>query len=116
MGTSRVKGMSGKHRPRRPVSQGRLPPGLPSLREWFERANLPLEDRQYDKLWMFHTLLREKNAEYDLTRIHQFDNIVVEARIPASATGRINLTPLSQLASPDLASPEPWGPDSNRDR
>jgi len=25
---------------------------------------------------MFHTLLREKNEEYDLTRIYQFDSIV----------------------------------------
>ncbi len=27
-------------------------------------------------MWLFHTLLREKNAEYDLTRIYQFDNMV----------------------------------------
>lgn len=54
----------------------RLPPGLPSLKEWFRRANLSLGDHQFKQLWMFHTLLREKNVEYDLTRIRQFDNIV----------------------------------------
>ena len=68
--------MSGNYRSKGPVSQPRLPPGLPSLREWFERADLSLEDHQYKKLWMFHTLLREKNEEYDLTRIYQFDSIV----------------------------------------
>ena len=68
--------MSGKYRSKGPVSQPRLPPGLPSLREWFERANLSLKDHQYKKLWMFHTLLREKNNQYDLTRIYQFDSIV----------------------------------------
>ncbi len=73
---SRIKGMSGKYRSKGHVSQTRLPPGLPSLKEWFERADLSLEDHQYEKLWMFHTLLRKKNEEYDLTRIYQFDSIV----------------------------------------
>ena len=68
--------MSGKYRSKGHISRTRLPPGLPSLKEWFERANLSLEDRQYEKLWRFHTLLREKNEQYDLTRIYQFDSIV----------------------------------------
>jgi 16S rRNA (guanine527-N7)-methyltransferase len=76
MGTSRIKGRSGKVRSKGPVSQPRLPPGLPSLREWFERSDLSLKEHQYKKLWMFHTLLREKNNQYDLTRIYQFDSIV----------------------------------------
>lgn len=51
-------------------------PGLPALRSWFEKSNLPLSEKQYSQLWQYHTLLREKNAEYDLTRIYQFDNMV----------------------------------------
>jgi len=35
-----------------------------------------LSEKQYFQLWLYHTLLREKNAEYDLTRIYQFDNMV----------------------------------------
>jgi len=81
--------MSGKYRSKGPVSQPRLPPGLPSLREWFERANLPLKDHQYKKLWMFHTLLREKNAEYDLTRIYQFDSIVQKHYIDCILVAKI---------------------------
>jgi 16S rRNA (guanine(527)-N(7))-methyltransferase RsmG len=53
-----------------------LKPGLPSLKAWFQRSHLPLTEKQYEQLWLFHTLLREKNAEYDLTRIYQFDNMV----------------------------------------
>ena len=68
--------MPGKYRLREPVSQTGLPPGLPSLKEWFKRAGLSLEDHQYKKLWRFHALLRERNKEYDLTRIYQFDSIV----------------------------------------
>jgi 16S rRNA (guanine(527)-N(7))-methyltransferase RsmG len=89
MGTSRTKGMSGKYRSKGTVSQPRLPPGLPSLREWFERADLSLEDHQYKKLWMFHTLLREKNEEYDLTRIYQFDSIVQKHYIDCVLVAKI---------------------------
>ena len=54
----------------------KLPPGLPSLREWFERSRLPLSEKQVQHIWQYHNLLRKKNAEYDLTRIYQFDNMV----------------------------------------
>jgi 16S rRNA (guanine(527)-N(7))-methyltransferase RsmG len=53
-----------------------LPPGLPSLRKWFERSQLPLSEKQVQQVWQYHNLLRKKNAEYDLTRIYQFDNMV----------------------------------------
>ncbi len=35
-----------------------------------------MKDHQYQQLWRFHALLREKNKEYDLTRIYQFDSMV----------------------------------------
>ena len=53
-----------------------LPPGLSSLKKWFERSRLPLSDKQFQQLWQYHNLLRKRNAEYDLTRIYQFDNMV----------------------------------------
>ena len=53
-----------------------LRPGLSSLKTWFERSSLPLSEKQYKQLWLYHTSLREKNAQYDLTRIYQFDNMV----------------------------------------
>ena len=54
----------------------KLPPGLPSLKKWFERSRLPLSEKQVQQVWQYHTLLRKKNAECDLTRIYQFDNMV----------------------------------------
>jgi len=54
----------------------KLAPGLPSLREWFERSRLPLSEKQVQQVWQYHNLLRKRNAEYDLTRIYQFDNMV----------------------------------------
>lgn len=53
-----------------------LRPGPSSLKAWFERSSLPLSEKQYKQIWLYHTLLREKNAQYDLTRIYQFDNMV----------------------------------------
>jgi len=51
-------------------------PGLPALKQWFAKSGLPLQERQYQLLWQYHRLLRKRNAEYDLTRIYQFDNMV----------------------------------------
>jgi len=53
-----------------------LRPALSSLKTWFERSSLPLSEKQYKQLWLYHTLLREKNEQYDLTRIYQFDSMV----------------------------------------
>ena len=57
---------------------GNLAPGLPALKRLFEKSNLALREKQYAELWLYHTLLREKNAAYDLTRIYQFDNMVLK--------------------------------------
>ncbi len=51
-------------------------PGPASLRQWFQRSGLALQEHQYLQLWQYHRLLRKRNAEYDLTRIYQFDNMV----------------------------------------
>jgi 16S rRNA (guanine527-N7)-methyltransferase len=69
------KGPGNRKSKARPFRQ-KLAPGLPSLKEWFQRSNLTLNENQYKQLWLFHTLLREKNEAYDLTRIYQFDNMV----------------------------------------
>jgi len=65
-----------KQRRFRSKTAHKLPPGLPSLKKWFERSRLPLNDEQFQQLWQYHNLLRKRNAEYDLTRIYQFDNVV----------------------------------------
>jgi 16S rRNA (guanine527-N7)-methyltransferase len=72
-----------------PARGNALPPGLPALRLWFQRSNLPLSERQYKQLWLFHTLLRQKNAEYDLTRIYQFDNMVQKHYIDCALVAKL---------------------------
>ncbi|MBN2372857.1 16S rRNA (guanine(527)-N(7))-methyltransferase RsmG [bacterium] len=51
-------------------------PSLSYLKELFEKSGLPLSDAQYGQFWRYHNLLRERNKEYDLTRIFNFTNVV----------------------------------------
>lgn len=80
-----------------------MPPGLPALKSWFDRSNLPLTEKQYKKLWQYHTLLREKNEAYDLTRIYQFDSMVqkhyIDSILPASLLGGRLPSPLLDIGT-----------------
>lgn len=80
-----------------------LPPGLPALKSWFERSSLPLTESQYQQLWQYHRLLRAKNAEYDLTRIYQFDSMVqkhyIDSMLPASLLGGPLPSPLLDIGT-----------------
>jgi 16S rRNA (guanine(527)-N(7))-methyltransferase RsmG len=67
----------------------RLAPGLPSLKEWFRRSDLSLTERQYEQLWRYHKLLRDRNKEYDLTRIYQFDSLVQKHYIDCVLVARL---------------------------
>jgi 16S rRNA (guanine527-N7)-methyltransferase len=43
-----------------------------------ERCGLRLSASQYDQLWAYHGMLRAANAELNLTRIHNFENMVLK--------------------------------------
>jgi 16S rRNA (guanine(527)-N(7))-methyltransferase RsmG len=73
---SRPKRVLRDHQAKARSFHEKLPPGLPSLKQWFQRSSLTLNEHQYKQLWKFHNLLREKNEAYDLTRIYQFDSMV----------------------------------------
>ena len=53
-------------------------PGRTSLRTIVQRCGVPLTDEQLDRLWAYHRLLRGANAELNLTRIHNFENMVLK--------------------------------------
>lgn len=71
-----------------------LPPGPEALRAWFAWSSLPLEASQYKLLWRYHTLLRERNAACDLTRIHQFDAMVQKHYIDSVWVTKVLRRPL----------------------
>ena len=51
-------------------------PGRSALKGIIEECGLRLEESQYDALWAYHRLLREADAELNLTRIRNFENMV----------------------------------------
>src|SRR3954467_1103274 len=53
-------------------------PGRTSLRTIVQRCGVSLTDEQLDRLWAYHRMLREANAELNLTRIHNFENMVLK--------------------------------------
>lgn len=55
-----------------------MTPSRLSLRALIERCDLLLEADQYDQLWAYHGMLRAANAELNLTRIHNFESMVLK--------------------------------------
>ncbi|MDX2036088.1 MAG: 16S rRNA (guanine(527)-N(7))-methyltransferase RsmG [Isosphaeraceae bacterium] len=55
-----------------------MTPGRGSLESLLRRCGIELTRTQYDQLWHYHQLLRNANAALNLTRIHQFDNMVLK--------------------------------------
>ncbi len=53
-------------------------PGLKSLETILKRCGIELDSPQVQSLWHYHRLLRGANAELNLTRIHNFENMVLK--------------------------------------
>ncbi len=56
-------------------------PRAPNLRQMgalFERSGVPLSDIQLQQFWAYHLLLRRFNPILNLTRIHNFENMVIK--------------------------------------
>jgi 16S rRNA (guanine(527)-N(7))-methyltransferase RsmG len=56
----------------------------------FEACGIRLSPGQLDRFWLYHGLLRHHNTELNLTRIHNFDHMVlklyVDSALPAQMT------------------------------
>lgn len=55
-----------------------MAPNRRSLQALIEACGLSLTADQYDRLWAYHGMLRSANAELNLTRIHNFENMVLK--------------------------------------
>jgi 16S rRNA (guanine527-N7)-methyltransferase len=53
-------------------------PGPKALRSILERCGIRLDDPKIELLWRYHQLLRQANARLNLTRIHNFENMVLK--------------------------------------
>jgi len=70
--------------------RGRLSPGSQSLAALFAQCGITLTDDQTAKLWRYHEMLRGHNADLNLTRLHNFESMVlklyVDSVLPAQLT------------------------------
>jgi 16S rRNA (guanine527-N7)-methyltransferase len=53
-------------------------PHLKQMGALFKQSGVPLTGTQLQKLWTYHQLLRRYNPELNLTRIHNFENMVIK--------------------------------------
>jgi 16S rRNA (guanine527-N7)-methyltransferase len=53
-------------------------PSRQAMQHLLERCGILLAPAQVDQLWTYHQMLRAANAELNLTRIHNFENIVLK--------------------------------------
>jgi 16S rRNA (guanine527-N7)-methyltransferase len=53
-------------------------PSLKSLATILARCGITLDGTQLEMLWRYHRMLRQANAELNLTRIHNFENMVLK--------------------------------------
>lgn len=85
-----------RHRERYP-SGNPIPPGPADMAAIVERCGIHLSDAQTTQLWTYHQLLREHNPELNLTRIHNFANMVLKLYVDSMLPGV-----LTELPSPLL--------------
>lgn len=55
-----------------------MKPSRAALAAMLDRCGVPLDGPGLDRLWTYHGLLRAANAELNLTRIHNFENMVLK--------------------------------------
>jgi len=64
-------------------------PGPERLASLMNDAGIALDERQIKQLWAFHSFLREKNRELNMTRIHNFENIVLKHFVDCMMVARL---------------------------
>ena len=55
-----------------------LRPGRNAIEAILKTCGIALDDLQLDRLWSYHRLLRAANSRLNLTRIHNFENMVLK--------------------------------------
>jgi 16S rRNA (guanine527-N7)-methyltransferase len=59
------------------------------MRELLTRSKIELAPPALDKLWRFHQLLRERNEDRDLTRLIEFESVVIKHYVDSLYVGKL---------------------------
>jgi 16S rRNA (guanine527-N7)-methyltransferase len=67
----------------------------------FARCGIVLSERQIEQLWLYHGLLRRHNRDLNLTRIHNFENMVLKLYVDSVLPSQMMTlpSPLMDLGS-----------------
>src|ERR1700752_1991638 len=65
-------------RPRAKAPRDFRSPGRALVEAILKRCGVDLDDDRLDLLWRYHKMLREANPKLNLTRIHNFESIVLK--------------------------------------
>ncbi|MFZ1986970.1 MAG: 16S rRNA (guanine(527)-N(7))-methyltransferase RsmG [Desulfatitalea sp.] len=87
--------------PKHAVGRSADPPGPQTLATIFAGCDVPLSQQQVEQLWIYHGLLRGHNPELNLTRIHNFTNMVLKLYVDSVLPTRLTAlpSPLMDLGS-----------------
>lgn len=78
-----------------PLPSLRGPAGPDQMSAILQRSGIRLSSVQLDQLWTYHQLLRQFNPELNLTRVHNFTNMVLKLYVDSILPGQ-----LMELPSP----------------
>ncbi len=78
-----------------------MAPSRETMQRLFARSGLRLSDAQLQQFWRFHELLRQRKDEIDLTRLHNFESMVLKLYVDSALVATlVDLpTPLLDLGS-----------------
>ena len=71
--------------------------GVNDMARLVTRSDIVLSPGQLEQLWTYHTLLRRHNAQLNLTRIHNFTNMVLKLYVDSILPGRLMALPSALL-------------------
>jgi len=66
-----------------------LQPGPKNLAAIFKECGIDLSQHQVEQFWIYHGLLRHHNTSLNLTRIHQFTNMVLKLYVDSALPDQI---------------------------
>jgi 16S rRNA (guanine(527)-N(7))-methyltransferase RsmG len=72
---------------------GSRPPGIEELNTLFQRCDIRLSQTQLELFWSYHQLLRRYDEVLNLTRIHNFTNMVLKLYVDSLLPGRLITLP-----------------------
>src|SRR3954452_4738002 len=77
----------------RPWKKPAAPPSPKRLEELLSRSGIRLNREQLEQLWRYHNLIRKRNQDRELTRIIEFESMVIKHYVDCMIVGKFLTLP-----------------------